>query len=75
MARTPPETYTLTFCATGDGPPLAVRVRHLLKAALRSWGLRCTAITGTGGDDPPLAVASATGHPDAGKGHPPASTD
>jgi hypothetical protein len=35
------DTVTLTFRAEGGGPPLPIRVRHLLKFALRSLGLRC----------------------------------
>lgn len=35
------ETWTLQFSAAGDGPPLAVRIRRLLKAALRGYGLKC----------------------------------
>jgi len=37
-------TWTLIFRAEGDGPPTAVRVRRLLKAALRAYGLRCVRI-------------------------------
>lgn len=33
--------WTLTFRAEGDGPPVELRVRRLLKAALRCHGLRC----------------------------------
>lgn len=33
--------WTLTFRAEGDGPPVEIRVRRLLKAALRTYGLRC----------------------------------
>lgn len=33
--------WTLTFRAEGDGPPVECRVRRLLKAALRCYGLRC----------------------------------
>jgi hypothetical protein len=35
------ELWHLTFRAEGDGPPVAIRVRRLLKRALRSFGLRC----------------------------------
>lgn len=35
-----PEIWTLQFRAEGNGPPVAVRVRRLLKAALRQYGLR-----------------------------------
>ncbi|MCY2954813.1 MAG: hypothetical protein NTU53_23020 [Planctomycetota bacterium] len=43
------ERWTLVFKAEGDGPPVEVRVRNLLKRALRTWGLRCT---GFGPDTP-----------------------
>lgn len=36
--------YRLTFRAEGDGPPAILRVRRLLKAALRGYGLRCEAV-------------------------------
>ncbi|MCL2648818.1 MAG: hypothetical protein FWD61_17765 [Phycisphaerales bacterium] len=39
----PPERWTLTVEAAGAGPPLVIRVRKLLKAAWRCYGLRCTA--------------------------------
>ena len=31
----------LVLQAVGDGPPVPVRMRRLLKAALRGYGLRC----------------------------------
>ena len=34
-------TWIFSFQATGDGPPVEIRVRRLLKAALRGYGLRC----------------------------------
>jgi len=36
--------WTLTFRTEGDGPPPTIRIRHLLKTALRACGLRCVAI-------------------------------
>lgn len=33
--------WILSFRAEGDGPPVELRVRRLLKAALRCHGLRC----------------------------------
>lgn len=33
--------WELTFRPEGDGPPVAARVKRLLKLALRSCGLRC----------------------------------
>lgn len=52
---TAPERFFLTFEArdNGDGPPPAVRVRRLLKAALRQFGLRCVDLR----DFPPDPVA------------------
>ena len=40
---------SLTFRAEGGGPPPEIRVRRLLKAALRHYRLRCVAIEATGG--------------------------
>ena len=33
--------WQITFRAEGDGPPVECRIRRLLKAALRAYGLRC----------------------------------
>jgi hypothetical protein len=33
--------FRLTFKPVGDGPPACIRIRKLLKAALRACGLRC----------------------------------
>jgi hypothetical protein len=38
------EAYRVTLRPVGDGPPVAVRLRHLLKLALRACGLRCLAV-------------------------------
>jgi hypothetical protein len=38
--------WTLTFRAEGDGPPVEIRIRRLLKAALRVYRLRCIAARG-----------------------------
>lgn len=35
-----PEDFTFRFTPIGDGPPLAIRVRRMLKSALRHYGLR-----------------------------------
>ena len=35
------DVWTLSFKATGEGPPVEIRVRRLLKTALRAYGLRC----------------------------------
>ncbi len=42
--------WTLVFRAEGDGPPVEIRVRKLLKAALRCYRLRCVQVRG---DDSP----------------------
>jgi hypothetical protein len=36
-----PEVWTLSFKATGNGPPAEIRIRQLLKVALRRFGLKC----------------------------------
>jgi hypothetical protein len=33
--------WALIFRAEGEGPPVEIRIRRLLKAALRCYGLRC----------------------------------
>jgi hypothetical protein len=40
----PCATYRLEVRAEGAGPPADVRVRRLLKAMLRGYGLRCVAV-------------------------------
>lgn len=40
-----PETYTIVVRPEGNGVPGIVRVRGLLKAALRQHGLRCVLIS------------------------------
>ena len=47
-----PDDWTLTFRATGQGPPVEIRVRRLLKAALRAYGLRC--VSHVHPDDKPI---------------------
>lgn len=37
----PPAIWTLSFIAKGDGPPIEIRVRRLLKSAIRTFGLKC----------------------------------
>ena len=61
MSGTPnrlPDDWTLTFRATGQGPPVEIRVRRLLKAALRAYGLRC--ISHVHPDDKPAVNAPPT---------------
>jgi len=36
-----PERFTLVLQALPDGVPAIIRLRRVLKAALRSYGLRC----------------------------------
>ncbi len=47
MPRKPanPEVWTLTLRAEGDGPPVEIRVRRVLKWLLRSFGLRCVRVS------------------------------
>jgi hypothetical protein len=54
----PRETYRLTLEALPDGgaPPI-IRLRRFLKAALRSYGLRCTAAVQLHEDSPATAPA------------------
>jgi hypothetical protein len=40
------ECWLIQLRAEGDGPPLAIRVRRLLKAALRRYGLRAVPVKG-----------------------------
>ena len=45
MRRPNPPTFEITFRAeAGDSIPAIIRLRRLLKVALRSFGLRCTLI-------------------------------
>lgn len=39
-----PEQWCITFEAIPGAVPVAVRVRHLLKRALRDWGLRAISV-------------------------------
>jgi hypothetical protein len=55
VKRPPPQAvYTVTLQPTGDGPPPIVRLRKLLKAALRSYGLRCVECREVATEAPPL---------------------
>lgn len=36
--------YLVALRAEGEGPPTPIRLRHLLKSALRAWGLRCVSV-------------------------------
>jgi hypothetical protein len=42
-----PVDYTFRFEAAGDGPPLSVRVRKMLKSALRAYRLRASWVGST----------------------------
>jgi hypothetical protein len=46
-----PDDWSLIFRSVGPGPPVAVRVRRLLKFAWRALGLRCV---GYGAGQPEL---------------------
>jgi len=37
-------TFTLTLAPAGDGPPMDLRIKSLLKTALRPHRLRCLSI-------------------------------
>ena len=39
------EAYTVTFTSAGTGPEMIIRLRRMLKISLRSFGLRCMAIS------------------------------
>ena len=59
MSSNRPEDWCLTFRPLpGWSTPVAVRVRKLLKMALRSFGLRCVSLDGAAKDVQacPLAV-------------------
>ncbi len=58
------EDYTFQFVATGDGPPVEIRVRRMLKATLRCYGLRATWAPATIGK---LVVVSSGQKPEVGK--------
>ena len=48
MRRPNPPTFEITFRAeAGDSIPAIIRLRRLLKVALRSFGLRCVTIRET----------------------------
>ncbi len=50
--------FTIVVRPEGDGPPAEIRLRRFLKTALRSYGLRCTAI-GIGPDEPDAGAVAA----------------
>jgi hypothetical protein len=65
----PPETWVLSFKAEGDGgPPVEIRVRRLLKRALRSFGLRCVDFRVAAPASEPAAAAAAAAVVEGGAG-------
>lgn len=40
------DDWRLTFHPLAHDAPIPIRIRHLLKRALRDWGLKCTKIEG-----------------------------
>jgi hypothetical protein len=46
------ERFNLTLEALPDSAPAVIRLKRFLKAALRSYGLRCTAAVQLHGDSP-----------------------
>jgi hypothetical protein len=61
MASIPDESrlFTLELRAEGDGPPAVIRLRRLLKASLRNFGLRCVDVRAAGGGDGTVAADDA----------------
>ena len=57
------ERWTLVFEAENAGPPMTIRIRRLLKAVLRAYGLRCVVA-----EVKPVDVATGKGEAQAGKG-------
>jgi hypothetical protein len=58
MSTDAENTWTLTFFpAPGHAAPMSVRVKRLLKLALRAFGLRCISVSGgpEAADKAPLA--------------------
>ena len=51
--------WTLVFRAEGNGPPVEIRVRKLLKTALWVYRLRCVKVWG---DDSTELSADVSGH-------------
>lgn len=47
----PDDVWRITLVPTGDGPPMPIRMRRFLKAALRAYGLRCAAMDGGDGQE------------------------
>ncbi len=54
-----PSNWLMEFRPEGQGPPAAIRVRRLLKAALRAYGLRCVTVY-PAGVIPPVSAAKAS---------------
>jgi hypothetical protein len=59
MARLKGERYVITLCAMAHSVPAVLRLRALLKRALRDHQLRCTGVTtetSTASDDEMLNI-------------------
>jgi hypothetical protein len=61
--RTDDSWYLTLVPVPGWTIPVAVRVRKLLKLALRSFGLRCTSLAPSIANSAPLAVDPAASRP------------
>lgn len=60
--------WTLTFRPEGDGPPVELRVRRLLKLALRVCGLRCVGLREAAARQPAVGREPRQTHRDARTG-------
>ncbi|MBC7783161.1 MAG: hypothetical protein H7144_04915 [Burkholderiales bacterium] len=60
--------FTVELRVEGDGPPAEIRLRRLLKSALRTYGLRATSVATASKGDQTTNVAS--NGSDAAQGEP-----
>ena len=44
MPDTSTDTWVLELRPVGDGPPMAIRMRHALKRLLRDYGVKCVSV-------------------------------
>ncbi len=67
VAKSPRECWRITVVPTGDGPPAIIRVRRMLKSAIRGHKLRavCVECLGTVAT-PSVAMASISSESPAG---------
>lgn len=53
--------FQLELEAIGEGTPPIIRLRHVLKGFLRSWGMRCIGLREISGGDDGRKARAATG--------------